>query len=210
MIKKLYKSNNETANFSELQFACIEGSEEMIKILLSSGLYDINETCGDYGFSTLMILIFNEQYDLAKLLIEYNADVNIHDTFRNTPLTYMIKYSQNNEKINEKMYELLLDHGAYIDYELFEQDDEFITSFINHRRMIQFLWEKKLLIRYNKSHNNNNNNDNNSSSSSRKSSSKEKRQNVTKPTLIQTPLLFETKLNNNKLMKALTDIKNQK
>jgi len=62
-----------------------------------------------------MILIFNEDYENARYLLENHVDVNIKDKFNNTPFIYMLKYL----KFNEPIYQLLIENGATIDYELF-------------------------------------------------------------------------------------------
>eukprot|EP00833_Pecoramyces_ruminatium_P002190 jgi/Orpsp1_1/1176222/evm.model.c7180000056847.1 len=112
-------------------------------MLLSMNAFDINEQAGDFKFSPLMILIFKENYEGAKLFIENNADVNIRDINNNTPFVYMLKYS----KINEEIYKLLIDHGAFIDYELFNNQD-FINTIIQNSLFIKFFINKEIKIKY--------------------------------------------------------------
>ncbi|ORX75921.1 ankyrin [Anaeromyces robustus] len=131
-------------DYPELHLSCIKGNSEIIKILLNSNVYHINEKAGKYQFTPLMLLIYKKDYNNAKLLIEKNADVNIRDKYNNTPLIYMLKY----EIINDEIYELLINNNAFIDNALFYNND-FITKIIDNSSFIQLFIDKKIKIKNN-------------------------------------------------------------
>ena len=139
-----FMNDEETnVNYPELHIACIKGNTMMIKILLESNEFDINEQASQYKFSPLMLLIVKEDYENAKLLLEKHADTNIRDVNGNTPLIYMLKYS----KFNEEIYNLLIENGAFIDYKLFI-NHTFIDSVIKNNLFIKQFINKSITINY--------------------------------------------------------------
>ena len=166
----MYKQN--TYDYPPIHMSCIEGNIEMIEILLSYIVDDtLNKPIGEYLFTPLMILIFNQNYECAKLLIKSNANVNIKDIYGNTPLTFMLKYSF----INEEIYDLLIKHDAYVDYDKFK-DNEFINSIIKNEVFIKLYVNKVMKVKYN---------------------------NEMESTAITTPLIFAINLNDVKFIEIL-------
>ncbi|KAG4107367.1 ankyrin [Neocallimastix lanati (nom. inval.)] len=116
---------------------------DMLELILDEYIEDINKQSGDMKLSPLMILIIKENYNGAKLIIEHDADVNIRDIYSNTPFMYMLKYS----KINEEIYKLLINHGAFIDYKLFKKP-HFIDTIIKNSVFIKLYINKEIKIKY--------------------------------------------------------------
>eukprot|EP00833_Pecoramyces_ruminatium_P002362 jgi/Orpsp1_1/1176394/evm.model.c7180000057442.1 len=114
-------------------------------MISSENIFDLNEKFGEYQFSPLMVLIYNEDYENAEILLkEITIDVNIRDKYNNTPFIYMLKYL----KVNGKVYELLISHGAFIDYELFE-NYKFMEQIIKNPLFLKIFVINKFKIKYN-------------------------------------------------------------
>ncbi|KAG4089330.1 ankyrin [Neocallimastix lanati (nom. inval.)] len=112
--------------------ACSLGNYGIIESLIKSKIYNINTTIGEFKFTPLMTLIYYEHYSCVDLLIKYNANVNIKDINGNSPLTYMLKYS----KINKNIYELLINNGAYIEYNLFK-NEKFLEKILENNVKVE-------------------------------------------------------------------------
>eukprot|EP00833_Pecoramyces_ruminatium_P005413 jgi/Orpsp1_1/1179445/evm.model.c7180000069391.1 len=145
--KKLYKKDD-NVYYSSFWLAFVEGNTEMIKSIVFSGIYNLNEKFGIYQFTPLMILIFNEDYENAKILLENNrVDVNERDYYKNTPFIYLIKY----HILNREIYDLLIKRNAFIDYDLLKEDS-FIKCIINNPLFME-LYEKDKIILLNNDNN---------------------------------------------------------
>eukprot|EP00833_Pecoramyces_ruminatium_P002212 jgi/Orpsp1_1/1176244/evm.model.c7180000056932.1 len=136
-----YIIDTEKNTYTELHISCIMGNTNMIKLLLDSNLFNINEQSGKYKLTPLMLLIIKEEN--AKFLLRYKPDVNISDIYNNTPFIYMLKYS----KLNEDIYQLLIDNNAYIDYKLFINDTSFSKCVYNNSLFVKFFINKKIKIK---------------------------------------------------------------
>ena len=71
-----------------LMFAAREGHVELARLLADAGA-GIDAVAGD-GKTALALAIFNGNYDVASLLVDRRADVNVADTQRFTPLFWAV------------------------------------------------------------------------------------------------------------------------
>lgn len=69
---------------------------------------DINEQEETTGFTALHYCAQNQYVDIAKLLIDKGADVNIQDKYGNTPLFKAVFFSEG----KTEMIKLLVENGA--------------------------------------------------------------------------------------------------
>ena len=83
-----YRDEN---GFSVLHYAVDEGNFKICEILIKTNLIDINLKSLNEGKSPLHISCQNGYFDISKLLLLNNSEINISDNERNTPLHYSIE-----------------------------------------------------------------------------------------------------------------------
>jgi len=86
--------------------ACMYGSFKIARYMIKHGMVDINKTLDILYDYTALHIVIDKNYDIAHLLIKYNADLNRQDKMGKTPLHYACTYEQ---------ARLLLDAGAKLD-----------------------------------------------------------------------------------------------
>jgi ankyrin repeat protein len=91
--------------YTAMYLACTHGNSETVKFLIENGA-DLDYIHLNYGDTYLHDAITREYHDIAKLLIEAGANLNIENRYGLTPLQLAIKYN-NTEIINH-----LINHGA--------------------------------------------------------------------------------------------------
>ncbi|MDP5048338.1 MAG: ankyrin repeat domain-containing protein [Saprospiraceae bacterium] len=94
--------------------ACSNGNLEVVKFFLETGKLDIDERSPE-GWTGLIISCFNQQFEIAKFLIDNKADINATNLKGTSVFMYAktpILKNQNNTKI----LELLMDAGAEINH----------------------------------------------------------------------------------------------
>jgi len=173
-IEKVNASSS-SDEYSILEMACIIGNKIIIEPLIKTYLFDINKQLGEYHQTPLMLLISNENYSSVDLLLKYNSDVNVTDIYGNTPFTYMLKHF----KVNEEIYESLINNGAYINYELFK-NNEFLNMVMKNDIFIKLYINKRIKVKY---------------------------ENDNRILVITEPLTFAVKLNNYNFVKTLCERK---
>ena len=77
--------------FSVLHYAVDEGNFKICEILIKTNLIDVNLKSLNEGKTPLHISCQNGYFDISKLLLLNNAEINISDNERNTPLHYSIQ-----------------------------------------------------------------------------------------------------------------------
>ena len=98
-------------DFELFQLCKEDNSLEKIQLLINNGA-NINSNFEDYLYNCpLYISIYNNNYDLIKLLIDKGCDVNISCSIEFTPLSIAI-LSIKDENIKYKIVKLLLDSGS--------------------------------------------------------------------------------------------------
>ena len=83
-----YRDEN---GFSVLHYAVDEGNFKICEILIKTNLIDVNLKSLNEGKTPLHISCQNGYFDISKLLLLNNAEINISDNERNTPLHYSIQ-----------------------------------------------------------------------------------------------------------------------
>ena len=83
-----YRDEN---GFSVLHYAVDEGNFKICEILIKTNLIDINLKSLNEGKSPLHISCQNGYFDISKLLLLNNSEINISDNEKNTPLHYSIE-----------------------------------------------------------------------------------------------------------------------
>jgi hypothetical protein len=91
---------------TSLQSAARKGDIQQVKALLDAGA-DINQSPDDQV--PLSLAIQEKHFDVARLLIERGADVNLSTTFSYVPLVYAVQAG------NIDMINLLIEKGALVD-----------------------------------------------------------------------------------------------
>ncbi|GLB52212.1 ankyrin repeat-containing protein [Neptunitalea chrysea] len=89
--------------FTPLILSCYRGSDE-VAVFVAEHTKNINYS-SDNG-TALMALVFKQNLELSKKLLDYGADPNMADKNGVTPLIYAIQFK------NLPMVELLLEKGA--------------------------------------------------------------------------------------------------
>ncbi|ORX61104.1 ankyrin [Piromyces finnis] len=135
--------SNSSDEYEILEMACIIGNKIIIESLIKTYLFDVNKKIGEYQQTPLMLLISNNNYNSVDLLLHNGSNVNIKDIYGNTPFIYMLKHNL----INTEIYKSLINHGAYIDYELFK-NNEFLNNIIKNKEFIKLYIEKKIKVKY--------------------------------------------------------------
>jgi len=113
--------------FTALQLAAREGCAECARELVKGGAE--LDTASPEGITALLFSILNARFDVAKVLIEAGADVNIADKWGRAPLYSAIDYNttprggrpdrpSSDVATPLEIAALLLDHGAKIDFQL--------------------------------------------------------------------------------------------
>ena len=77
--------------FSVLHYAVDEGNFKICEILIKTNLIDVNLKSLNEGKTPLHISCQNGYFDISKLLLLNNSEINISDNERNTPLHYSIQ-----------------------------------------------------------------------------------------------------------------------
>ena len=77
--------------FSVLHYAVDEGNFKICEILIKTNLIDVNLKSLNEGKTPLHISCQNGYFDISKLLLLNNAEINISDNERNTPLHFSIQ-----------------------------------------------------------------------------------------------------------------------
>ena len=77
--------------FSVLHYAVDEGNFKICEILIKTNLIDVNLKSLNEGKSPLHISCQHGYFDISKLLLLNNAEINISDNERNSPLHYSIQ-----------------------------------------------------------------------------------------------------------------------
>ncbi len=104
MIRRMLKKKDLEMN--DMIGAIIRNDITAVKQLLDSGT-DINKQDGA-GFTALHFAAQENNFGIAKLLIERGADLEIRDVYGNTPLIRAVSSSKGKGEI----IDLLLQHGA--------------------------------------------------------------------------------------------------
>ncbi|CAM4771260.1 unnamed protein product [Rotaria magnacalcarata] len=91
-----------------LHFAVDSGLIDAVQLLINKGKIPIN-TLDQAGWSPLHLAAGHNYLDIVKLLLENNADVNIRDSYENTPLAWA------KEMNAEAVISELEKHGAIAD-----------------------------------------------------------------------------------------------
>ena len=79
-------------NSSKMEYllSCKTGNFNKVSNIINKKEIDI-DTRAFNGDTGLMIAIYNEHWDIARFLIDNNADINCYNAFRNTPLILACK-----------------------------------------------------------------------------------------------------------------------
>ena len=89
-------------NYSILSFACKINEASLVEYLLKNDKVKVNLKDPKEGNTALIVSILNENYDIAKMLIEHSGtDLNISNYKKETALT--ISVSKENEDIIKKI-----------------------------------------------------------------------------------------------------------
>jgi len=83
--------NTDISEYSDLHYACIQETIEIIALLVESGLYDINSPCFD-GSTPLLVSIKFGKIKSVEEILKYNPDLTIADNEGETPLSYLLKH----------------------------------------------------------------------------------------------------------------------
>lgn len=98
---------------SALEYACMYGSVEIVRMLTASGASLSIRKGGEYDIIPLLYAVGSKNIEIVKILLDAGADVNARfDERDDTPLAYTA------EEGLEDIATLLLDHGAYVDARL--------------------------------------------------------------------------------------------
>ncbi|KAM3129450.1 hypothetical protein pb186bvf_018442 [Paramecium bursaria] len=110
------------AKISPLICACYLGRLEIVRLLLQNICLDVDLGSEDSGWTPLTVAANTGNYEIMKLLVDAQAEVNKPNGFNHTPLVCCFarleeeKNVFENRKICMKMAELLLHYGADIDW----------------------------------------------------------------------------------------------
>ncbi len=112
------------------------GVTERLLIFINNYTFNINERSID-GVTPLLLSILTEKYEMAKILIEAGADINIGDNENNTPL-HIASWFGSFETVK-----LLIDNGA--DLRVKTQKGNYPLALAvngNHDKIVRYLFEK--------------------------------------------------------------------
>ena len=101
------------AGLSNFHHACKTGKLDAVGAFLSSDPDRIDEKSPE-GWTGLIVACFNQQFEVAKLLVENGADVNATNAKGTTVFMYAKTPIQNNDQESTKILDYLLDKGADI------------------------------------------------------------------------------------------------
>lgn len=110
-VKEAIKAGADTKVISDaMRYASSACNIELVKLLLESGAVvnakEERDFMPSYGTTGLLHASLQGRYDVAKLLIEHGADVNLAGNYGQTPLIYASEYRQ------PDIVKLLLENGA--------------------------------------------------------------------------------------------------
>jgi len=113
---------NLESRLSPLILGCYLGRLDCVKMILDNPFVDVDFASEDSGFTPLCIACLTGNYEIVKLLVDADAEVNKPTKFNETPMKLCFNRLNEetnlfeNKKICFKMAELLLDHGADINW----------------------------------------------------------------------------------------------
>lgn len=134
---RLLDFSKETQSFSILHLATIENCIEAVKILLEYNKI-IPDVKTKQGITPLMIAAKKGFFEIASILIERGADINITSKTKNTPLIFA---SSVNNVENYKIVKMLVEKGADINFQNKKGNTALISSSTRSKDIYNFLIE---------------------------------------------------------------------
>lgn len=107
---------------SPLILACVLGRIDAVKLILSSPAIDVDLASEDYGLTPLAAACASGNYEILKLLLQKDPEVNKPSQNSRTPFAFCFQrlneenMSYENKKLCFKMVELLVEHGADLNW----------------------------------------------------------------------------------------------
>jgi len=112
LIEKRVDVNALTEGETPLYVACERGKTEIVKLLLSHGADPNIATVNPYTLYPIQAACIGLHYDAVKLLLEYNAYVNVRDSTDHTALHFALSIPDIDADKIRDLVQLLLDGGA--------------------------------------------------------------------------------------------------
>jgi len=114
LLEKSVDVNALTEGQTALYLACERGEAEIVKLLLSHGANPNIATVGELIWYPIQAACRGLHYDAVKLLLEYNADVNVCDNTDHTALHCVLLFPNIDSDERRDLVQLLLDAGAHV------------------------------------------------------------------------------------------------
>ena len=118
-------------NTSLLHIAVENNQTEMVKLLINNKAnLEAKDHDSEYGDTPLVLAIDNMNYEIAEILLEAGANVNVHCNVNEciAPLAYAV----NNCEMDISWIELFLEYGANVNILKFWDEDSLLHEMINY------------------------------------------------------------------------------